>query len=80
MTVATAGGRLDIEVADDGTGFDPDAATSGFGLAGMRERVALNGGQITVTPTSSGTTVRAMIPLSELDEAVIEGVANKICM
>ncbi|MGH2943505.1 MAG: GAF domain-containing protein [Solirubrobacteraceae bacterium] len=78
VTVATADGRLEIEVADDGTGFDPAAATSGFGLAGMHERVALNGGQLTVTPTASGTTVRAAIPLSELDEPVVEGVAHKI--
>lgn len=78
VTVRTAGGRLEVEVTDDGKGFDPVASTSGFGLAGMRERVQLGGGQLTVTPGPSGTTVRAVLPLSELDEAVVEGVSHQI--
>ncbi len=44
----------------------------------MRERVGLSGGRLTVTPAAAGTTVRATIPLSELDEAVVEGVAHEI--
>jgi len=78
VVVAHAAGRLEVEVADDGRGFAQDGATSGFGLAGMRERVHLSGGQLAVTPGPSGTTVRAVIPLSELDEAVIQGVAHQI--
>jgi signal transduction histidine kinase len=73
-----AHGRLWVEIADDGTGFDPAATTSGFGLAGMRERVQLSGGQLTVTPSPEGTTVRAELPFSELDEALIEGVSHQI--
>ncbi|MEA2148404.1 MAG: hypothetical protein QOD69_234 [Solirubrobacteraceae bacterium] len=68
VCVSTAGGRLEIEVADDGDGFDPEVSTTGFGLAGMRERVVLSGGQIAVVPSSSGTTVRAVIPLAALSE------------
>ena len=78
VSVATAGGRLEVEVADDGAGFDPDAAASGFGIAGMRERVQLSGGRLAITPRASGTTVRAVIPLSELDETVVDGVSHKI--
>jgi signal transduction histidine kinase len=78
VAVIRAGSRLEITVTDDGAGFDGDAVTSGFGLAGMRERVALSGGELTITPTPSGTTVHAMLPLSELDEPVIDGVADKI--
>jgi signal transduction histidine kinase len=63
---------------DDGSGFDVAATTSGFGLAGMRERVHLSGGQLSVTPSAEGTTVRAELPFSELDEAVIEGVSHQI--
>ena len=44
----------------------------------MRERVQLGGGQLTVTSGARGTTVRAELPLSELDEAVVEGVAHQI--
>jgi signal transduction histidine kinase len=78
VSVATAAGRLEVEVADDGGGFDPDAAASGFGIAGMRERVQLSGGRLAITPRASGTTVRAVIPLSELDEPVVDGVSHKI--
>jgi signal transduction histidine kinase len=78
VTVSTTRGRLEVEVSDDGTGFDPKEMTSGFGLAGMRERVQLSGGQLTVAPGSPGTTVRAVLALSQLDEAVVEGVSHQI--
>src|SRR4051794_35643341 len=63
VVVRAAGGRLEVEVADDGDGFDPAAATGGFGLAGMRERVELSGGRLDVTAGPQGTTVRAVVPL-----------------
>lgn len=78
VAVSAEGGRLTVEIADDGTGFDPDAATSGFGLPGMRERVELSGGELAVAPGPGGTIVRAVLPLSELDKAVVEGVAHQI--
>jgi two-component system, NarL family, sensor histidine kinase DevS len=78
VSVSIAGGQLNVEVSDDGGGFDANAATKGFGLAGMHERVELSGGQLVVTPRTSGTTVRAVLPLSELDKAVVEGVAHQI--
>lgn len=78
VMVRTARGRIEVEVADDGRGFDPEVRASGFGLAGMRERVELSGGQLSVTPSPSGTTVHAIMPMSELDEPVIQGVAHKI--
>jgi signal transduction histidine kinase len=78
LTVRGAGVRLEVEIADDGGGFDAGATTGGFGLAGMRERVQLVGGALTVTTGPSGTTVRALIPLSDLDEPVVEGVAHQI--
>ncbi len=78
VSVCVDAGRLEVEVADDGLGFDRDAATTGFGLVGMRERVQLGGGRLTITPTTDGTTVHADIPLSELDEAVVEGVADEV--
>jgi signal transduction histidine kinase len=40
--------------------------------------VQLVGGALTVTTGPSGTTVRALIPLSDLDEPVVEGVAHQI--
>jgi signal transduction histidine kinase len=78
VTVGRVNGRLKIEISDDGAGFDETGVTSGFGLAGMRERVALSGGNLEVSPRNPGTIVRAELPLSEVDESVIEGVAHKI--
>jgi signal transduction histidine kinase len=56
-------GRLAVDIADDGGGFDPAATTNGFGLAGMGERVHLAGGRLTVMPSEAGTTVHAELPL-----------------
>ena len=54
--------QVEVEVRDDGIGFDPDARTSGFGLAGMRERVYVAGGSLELCSGADGTTVRARMP------------------
>lgn len=62
------GGRLVLEVSDDGRGL-PDADHTGFGLglAGMRQRVVLLGGVFRVTSApASGTILRAAIPARPL--------------
>lgn len=58
-------GRLWIEVEDDGRGFDPasippdDDTLRGIGLIGMRERVELLGGRLTIdSAPGQGTRVR----------------------
>jgi signal transduction histidine kinase len=54
-----------VEVLDNGRGFDPGAASDGFGLVGMRERVALVGGSLDVrSQPGEGTTVCARIPVA----------------
>jgi signal transduction histidine kinase len=66
LRVSCDGPELEVCVADDGIGFDPDQAQGGgFGLAGMRERVELAGGELSVLPGAvSGTTIRARLPLA----------------
>nr|BFE52767.1 hypothetical protein GCM10017745_61940 [Saccharothrix mutabilis subsp. capreolus] len=49
LTLVFGEGEVELAVVDDGRGFDPDAATGGFGLAGMRSRVEEVGGGLTVT-------------------------------
>ncbi|MGN6795004.1 MAG: sensor histidine kinase [Streptosporangiaceae bacterium] len=52
-----------LAVTDDGTGFDPDEPTSGYGLRGMRARVSEIGGSLEVrSEPGAGTTVTAEVP------------------
>ena len=54
---------IDIEVTDDGVGFDPGKHSDGLGLIGIRERVELVGGRIEIDSSpGSGTTLRVDLP------------------
>jgi signal transduction histidine kinase len=53
---------IDVAVIDDGHGFDPAAITQGFGLRGMRERVQLAGGSMSIDSSETGSAVRARLP------------------
>lgn len=65
VTMERVGGMLDVQVEDDGLGFDPRDRTDGAGLTGMRERVALTGGQLTIASRRGfGTRVRASLPVA----------------
>ena len=60
-------GTLGLDISDSGGATDgrPDAAITGggHGIVGMRERVALFGGEVTAVPTPDGFRVRATLPL-----------------
>jgi len=58
-------GWVTAVIEDDGRGFDPAAVTAdNLGLDGMRERVELHEGRLTVeTAPGSGTTLRVEVPL-----------------
>ena len=56
-----------VTIVDDGRGFDPERvsahAMGGVGLNGMKERVALVGGQLTIdSERGAGTTVQLVLP------------------
>ncbi|MEO7720338.1 MAG: sensor histidine kinase [Pseudolysinimonas sp.] len=58
------GGFARVTVIDDGHGFDPDvAASAGFGLSGLRDRLALVGGTLSIDGTPGATTLTARVPL-----------------
>ncbi len=56
-------GRVELFVADDGIGPSANGSTDGHGLIGMRERVALYGGELeTAARPEGGFLVRASLP------------------
>lgn len=56
-------GAAGLTVTDDGRGFDPAERTHGFGLEGMRERVAIAGGSLDVSSAvGRGTTLALRLP------------------
>jgi signal transduction histidine kinase len=67
-----------LAVTDDGVGFDPGDRSSGFGLAGMRERVYLAGGTLVIEPSEAGTTVRAELPLLSSAKTRTSSHANQL--
>jgi signal transduction histidine kinase len=67
-------GELSIEVQDDGQGFDTSAQSSGFGLLGMNERIALAGGTLSISSDANGTLLAARLPLRPPVPAGISGI------
>ena len=60
-------GRISLVIEDDGQGFAIAEPVEGMGLAGMRERVSLLDGTITIDSTiGTGTTIAVEIPLREV--------------
>lgn len=58
-----AGGGVELELDDDGRGFAFEAAERGLGIAGMRERALLVGGELTIeSRPGRGTNVRLTVP------------------
>jgi signal transduction histidine kinase len=57
-------GQVGLEVTDDGVGFDPGQPGGGYGLPGMRARVAEAGGRLEVRSSPGcGTTVSVVVPV-----------------
>ncbi|WP_406507982.1 histidine kinase [Streptomyces sp. NBC_00212] len=70
--------HVTVEVLDDGGGASPPhPGSGGYGLIGMRERVALHGGTLTAGPRADGGfAVLAELPLPP-DEAAVEREAEQ---
>jgi signal transduction histidine kinase len=59
-------GALEFSVADDGGGFDAGSNGTGTGIQGMRDRMAVFGGDAEIESSPGhGTIVRGRVPVSE---------------
>jgi signal transduction histidine kinase len=57
-------GRIKAVIEDDGRGFEPETMGEGIGLVGMRERIELLDGSLTVESSErSGTTIAIEVPV-----------------
>src|SRR5262249_16104044 len=59
--------EVDLQVSDQGAGFDLETAmkSGGLGLSSMRQRVRMIGGTISIDSTPlGGTTIRVRAPLA----------------
>jgi signal transduction histidine kinase len=72
-----------ILIEDDGKGFEPDMINSGkprprgMGLAAMKERVRMLGGQMTITSRDGeGTRIRLTLPSRVNRESIPPGIGN----
>jgi signal transduction histidine kinase len=92
VSVERGKGQLQVEVRDDGAGFDPEASPGeGLGLMGMRERAQHLRGVLNIEShpappgqpadtggPGQGTTVRLTVPLERLPQAPLRPSAEKV--
>ena len=70
VRLADDGGVLTFEVTDDGVGFETNGGPTGTGIAGMRDRLAVLGGDADVwSEPGNGTRVRGRIPIDQAARA-----------
>merc|ERR1711969_176876 len=63
VTVAPHGEGIGMTVRDDGVGFDPSAARTGFGLGGISDRATLAGGSVEVDSVPGrGSVLTILLP------------------
>jgi len=67
LTLTLEGDELCLTVSDDGVGFVAESGRpTSFGLVGMRERVLIMGGQLSLeSEPGEGTTLTVRVPLDK---------------
>jgi len=73
IVTATADEQITIEIRDDGIGFGVQDPKTGFGLAGMRERVYLAGGTLELESGNHGTALHARLPARRSSDVSADG-------
>jgi signal transduction histidine kinase len=82
VSLRRAGNQLEIDIEDQGAGFDVEVArnpaTHGFGLFGVREQISRLGGTMDLrSHPQQGTCVSLRLPL-KLEETAPEHVSNAV--
>jgi len=62
VSVSEEDSVVEVTVRDSGRGFEQDEPPPGFGLVGMRERVQLLGGSLSIRSGADGTRVEIGLP------------------
>jgi signal transduction histidine kinase len=69
LTLEVRDGQLSLRITDDGGGFDPAKPSSGFGISGLRERLALVRGTLDILAgPGGGTTLVATLPQTTVSQ------------
>jgi signal transduction histidine kinase len=69
-TLARQPGTIDFTISDDGIGISPEAARTGIGIQGMRDRIEAVGGRLEIfSEPALGTHIHAQIPTEEAPAA-----------
>ena len=69
VRIEESDGRLRFEVADDGPGFDAEAAAMGHGFVNMRDRLGALGGTLVLdTAPGEGARVSGEVPVDDPDD------------
>ncbi|HKF58146.1 MAG TPA: ATP-binding protein, partial [Blastocatellia bacterium] len=64
VTIKNFDRSLELTVRDNGSGFDPERAADGNGLANMKRRATRLGGTLEIRSSPiQGTSVRLLVPL-----------------
>ncbi len=70
VRLGASGHDLEVEVTDDGAGFDPASKAHGTGLQGMADRLHAHGGSLDVRSSpGAGTTILGRLPCRVLEAA-----------
>ena len=64
VALRVAGGGLELEIEDDGTGAATSPGSGGRGVANMRARAAKLGGELVFERSAHGTRVALRMPLA----------------
>jgi len=74
IRVARGADGIDVTIADDGAGLAEDGRGGGFGIVGMRERVAAHNGRFSIANRAAGSGVIVSVWLP--NPAPVNGIAG----